>query len=192
MTSTNDEADIENKQLDEPVAEESVEEVVEELDEIEQLRQENGELKERIMRQQADFDNIRKRLRREMEEAGTRALVRFVRPLLVELDNFELAVNNANPEKFQDFAMGVSMTKNNIDGTLSSAGIEKVLCEGVFDPRWHEVVQEIERDDVGRGEIVEVLRTGYRIGDQIIRAAQVIVAKPPAEAAEVEATSEEE
>jgi molecular chaperone GrpE len=171
---------------------ESIEEPIVES-ELDILRAENAELKERLLRQQADFDNVRKRLRREMEETGTRAVVRFVRPLLTELDNFERAILAANPDAFQDFAMGVSMIKENVDGILSSQGIEPVPAEGVFDPAVPEVIAEVEHPDQPRGQIVEVFRSGYRLGGQIIRAAQVVVARPPKDvepqAAEGEAES---
>lgn len=151
--------------------------------EIDVLRAQVAELQERLLRQQADFDNVRKRLRREMEEAGNRAVVRFVRPLLTEMDNFDRAIDAASPETFQDFATGVSMIKANVDGILHSEGIEPIPAEGVFDPAVHEVVAEIEAEGRAKGEIVEVFRTGYRLGDQVIRAAQVVVAKAPSEKA---------
>ena len=146
------------------------------------LRAQVAELQERLIRQQADFDNVRKRLRREMEVSGDRAVVRFVRPLLTEMDNFDRAIQAASPDAFQDFATGVSMIKANVDGLLSSQGIEPIPAEGVFDPAVHEVVAEIEVPERQRGEIVEVFRTGYRLGEQVIRAAQVVVAKQPKEA----------
>ena len=148
--------------------------------ELENLRQENGELRERMLRQQAEFDNVRKRLRKEADEAGTRAVARFVKPVLIEIDNFGRALQAAKPEAFADFAMGVSMTRENLVSALAGAGIETVSTEGVFDPAIHEVIAEVERDDVARGTIVEVHRAGYRLKDQLVRAAQVVVAKPTA------------
>lgn len=145
------------------------------------LQEQVAELQARVLRERADFDNIRKRLRREAEEAGTRAVLRFVRPLLSELDNFQLALSAADPERFQDFVVGVSMIKNNLDNLLSQHCIEAIPCEGVFDPRWHEVMQEMEVPDRQRGEIIEVLRSGWKLGNQVVRAAQVIVARPPPE-----------
>lgn len=173
---------------EEPVADEAaVDEAQEaelEVDEIDQLKGEITDLRERMLRQQAEFDNTRKRLRREMEEAGNRALVRFIRPLLTEMDNFEHALLAANPEAFQDFAMGVSMIKTNLDSILNGSGIQPIPSEGVFDPARHEVVQEIDNPELAKGTIIEVVRTGYQIGNQVIRAAQVMVAKGPAVAEE--------
>jgi len=146
----------------------------------EELRRSVDELKERVVRQQADFDNIRKRLRREADEAAKRAIARFVRPLLTEMDNFAIAIEHADPANFQEFATGVSMIRENILQILGAAGVEIIPVEGIFDPAFHEVLTEEERD-APKGTILRVHRHGYRLGDQVIRAAQVVVARPPAQ-----------
>jgi molecular chaperone GrpE len=138
------------------------------------------EWKERCMRSQAEFDNVRKRLRKEADEAGTRAVARFVKPILTELDNLGRAVMAANPDAFGEFAQGVTMIQTNLLTALSGAGIEQIPCEGIFDPAVHEVLAEIEKNDVPKGTIVEVHRAGFKLKDQLIRAAQVVVAKPGA------------
>jgi molecular chaperone GrpE len=146
----------------------------------EAAKREAGEWKERCMRSQAEFENARKRLRKEADEAGTRAIARFVKPILTELDNLERAVLAATPEAFAGFAQGVTMTQANLQAALRGAGIEQVTCEGVFDPAVHEVLAEAENGDVPKGTIVQVFRPGYKLKDQLVRAAQVVVAKPPA------------
>lgn len=148
--------------------------------EFEAARQQTVEWKERCARQQAEFENVRKRLRKEADEAGTRAVARFVKPILTELDNLERAVLAAKPEAFAEFAMGVTMIQTNLLTALRGAGIEPVICEGVFDPAVHEVLAEEEKADVPKGTIVTVFRAGYKLKDQLVRAAQVVVAKPPA------------
>ena len=146
--------------------------------EFDVLREEIRELKERLIRSQADFDNARKRLRKEADEAGTRAVIRFVRPILDQLDNFTRALNAAKPDAFAEFAQGVSMIRENLLSALDGAGIERVPAEGVFDPAVHEVIAEEPRDDVAKGVIVSVHREGWKLKDQLVRAAQVVVAKP--------------
>lgn len=148
--------------------------------EFEALKKEVGEWKERCMRSQAEFENVRKRLRKEADEAGTRAVARFVKPILTELDNLERAVLAAKPEAFAEFAMGVTMIQTNLQSALRGAGIEQIVCEGLFDPAVHEVLAEEEKADVPKGTIVTVFRAGYKLKDQLVRAAQVVVAKPPA------------
>lgn len=148
--------------------------------EFEALKREAAEWKERCMRSQAEFENVRKRLRKEADEAGTRAVARFVKPILTELDNLERAVLAATPEAFAEFAQGVTMIQTNLQSALRGAGIEQVACEGIFDPAIHEVLAEAENAKVPKGTIVQVFRAGYRLKDQLVRAAQVVVAKPPA------------
>jgi molecular chaperone GrpE len=149
--------------------------------ELEALRREGAEWKERCARSQAEFDNARKRLRKEADEAGTRAVARFVKPVLGEIDNLERALSSAKPASFAEFASGVSMIHANLQAALVNAGIETVPVEGLFDPAVHEVIAETEHADRPRGTIVQVHRPGYRLKDQLVRAAQVVVARPPAQ-----------
>jgi molecular chaperone GrpE len=148
--------------------------------ELEALRREGAEWKERCARSQAEFDNARKRLRKEADEAGTRAVARFVKPVLGEIDNLERAIGAATPAAFAEFASGVSMIHANLQSALRNAGIETVPVEGLFDPAVHEVIAEKESSDAPRGTILQVHRPGYRLKDQLVRAAQVVVARPPA------------
>ncbi|MBA3707869.1 MAG: nucleotide exchange factor GrpE [Planctomycetes bacterium] len=146
--------------------------------EFEALKREVADWKERCLRSQAEFDNVRKRLRKEADEAGTRAIARFVKPILNELDNLERALGSATPEAFNEFAQGVTMIRENLRSALANAGIEEVPAEGAFDPSLHEAIAEEERDDIPRGHIAKVHRPGFRLKDQLVRSAQVVVAKP--------------
>lgn len=152
-------------------------EAVPELSESDVLRAEVRELKERVLRAQAEFDNVRKRLRREADEAGSRAVARFCKPVLDQIDNLTRALNAANPATFADFAMGVTLTREGLLAALAGQGIEQVTTEGIFDPAVHEVIAEAEKADVPRGTIISVNRAGFRLKDQLVRAAQVVVAK---------------
>jgi molecular chaperone GrpE len=149
--------------------------------ELDSARRDALEWKERCARFQAEFDNARKRLRKEADEAGTRAVARFVKPILNELDNLDRAVDAASPESFAEFTQGVAMIRENLKSALTNAGIETVSAEGPFDPAVHEAIAEVESTDVPRGHIAQVHRAGFRLKDQLIRSAQVVVAKPPAQ-----------
>lgn len=152
------------------------------LAEFEAARLQATEWKERCVRQQAEFENVRKRLRKEADESGTRAVARFVKPILSEIDNLERAIAAARPDAFVEFAQGVTMIRENLRTALTGAGIEPIACEGAFDPAVHEVLAEEERGDLPKGHIVKVHRSGWRLRDQLVRSAQVVVAKPPAPA----------
>jgi molecular chaperone GrpE len=148
--------------------------------EFEALKREVQEWKERCLRNQAEFDNVRKRLRKEADEAGVRAVVRSVRPLLNEVDNLGRAIDAATLETFSDFAQGVTLIRENLRGALSGQGIEAVPSEGIFDPAVHEVIAEEERADLPKGTITQVHRQGWKLKEQLVRSAQVVVAKPVA------------
>jgi len=146
--------------------------------EFEAAKREAAEWKDRCLRNQAEFDNVRKRLRKEADEAGTRATARAVKPFLNEVDNLARALDAAKPETFSDFAQGVTLIRENIATALRSMGVEEVPCEGAFDPSIHEVIAEVEHAELAKGHIVQVHRSGYRLKDQLVRTAQVVVAKP--------------
>ncbi|MBA3939388.1 MAG: nucleotide exchange factor GrpE [Planctomycetes bacterium] len=159
-----------------PEADASAEDMVISAAEFAALKREAAEWKERCARSQAEFDNVRKRLRKEADEAGTRGVVRFVKPILGELDNLGRALASANPESFALFAQGVSMIQTSLQSVLANAGIETIPCEGLFDPAVHEAIAE-QDSDLPRGTIVQVHRAGYRLKEQLVRAAQVVVSK---------------
>ncbi len=146
--------------------------------ELETLQLQLVEWKERCVRQQAEFENVRKRLRKEVDEAGSRAVARFVRPLLDQFDNLDRALAAASPESFAEFAQGVTMIRESLSASLAAAGIEPVASTGLFDPAHHEVLAEEERADLPKGHIVMVHRSGWKLKDQLVRTAQVVVAKP--------------
>jgi molecular chaperone GrpE len=148
--------------------------------ELDLLRAQVAELKDRQLRMQAEFDNVRKRLRREADEAGTRAVARAFRPLLDQIDNLERALGAATPETFAEFAQGVSMIRDGLVGGLTAAGLSRIVTDGVFDPAVHEALAEEERADLPKGTITGVHRAGWMVKDQLVRAAQVVVAKPAA------------
>ncbi len=150
--------------------------------ELDLLHAQVAELKDRQLRMQAEFDNVRKRLRREADEAGTRAVARAFRPLLDQIDNLERALGAATPETFVEFAQGVSMIRDGLVGGLTAAGLSRIATDGVFDPAVHEVLAEEERADLPKGTITGVHRAGWMVKEQLVRAAQVVVAKPAATA----------
>ena len=145
--------------------------------EYETTRAQVLEWKERCMRQQAEFENVRKRLRKEVDEARSRGVAHFVRPLLDQLDNLDRALAAATPDTFNEFAQGVTMIRESLGASLTAAGIEPVPSDGLFDPAVHEVLAEEAREGVAKGSIVLTHRSGWKLRDQLIRTAQVVVAK---------------
>ena len=160
------------------------------VSEFEQFKRDVLEWKERCMRQQAEFENVRRRLRKEADEAASRATARTVKPILTEIDNLERAISVAHPDAFSEFAQGVTMIAENLKASLAGMGMEAVPSEGVFDPAVHEVLAEQESADLPRGTIMQVHRRGWKLKDQLVRAAQVVVSRPPAFKSETPITDE--
>jgi len=148
------------------------------VSQFEALTRDGQDWKERCARLQAEFDNARKRLRKEADEAGSRAIARAMRPMLDQLDNLDRALLAATPTAFVEFAQGVTLIRDGIIGALTGNGLECIACDGVFDPAVHEVIAEQVKADVPKGTIVQVHRQGWRLKDQLVRSAQVVVAKP--------------
>ncbi|GDY14172.1 hypothetical protein LBMAG53_30500 [Planctomycetota bacterium] len=144
------------------------------------LAGEVAEWRERCARLQAEFDNSRRRLRKEAEEAGDRAIARAVRPFLDQIDNLGRALDAAKPEAFTEFAQGVQLVRDNLISALGVVGVVAIPASGAFDPTQHEAIAEFATAETPKGHIVQIHRTGWKLKDQLVRTAQVVVAKPPA------------
>lgn len=142
---------------------------------------ESKELQEKAARQQAEFDNFRKRLEKEKSEAVKYANETLLEALLPVIDNFELgliAAENASDAK--SIAMGMKMVKTQLDKFIEESGMTAIDATGQpFDPNLHEAVSEKESADHPEGTVIEQSRKGYKLGDRLIRPATVVVAKTP-------------
>jgi molecular chaperone GrpE len=135
-------------------------------------------LKDRHLRLAAEFDNYRRRTRREMLEVGEAARADMARKLLEIIDDLtRVAEAPCDPEQHQAMHDGVGLIARKLVKTLSDAGMESVTPLGErFDPNFHEAIILTPTDDAGQDEMVsQVLLTGYRLGDRLLRAAQVAV-----------------
>jgi len=139
-------------------------------------------LRDQLLRTAADFDNYRKRTRRDIEDAQKKGTEELLRNLLPVFDNLERAVTHA--EQAADskaIADGVKMVLKQFVDTLARSGIKRVAGVGTsFDPLVHEAIQQVESSDTTPGTIVAEIAPGYQLGDRLIRAAMVVVAKAPA------------
>ena len=131
------------------------------------------EAEARALRVQADFDNFRRRSRKETEEAGKRANADLITTILPVLDNFERALKMMQESADRD---GVEMIFKQMQQVLENAGLQEIEAEGAaFDPNIHQaVLQEIVEDE-RKGKVLMVMQKGYLLGDKLIRAAVVQV-----------------
>src|SRR5258708_5348454 len=150
-------------------------------DPLEESRAEVARVRDQLLRTAADYDNFRKRSRRELEDAQKRGREELLRELLPVFDNLERAVVHAGQASdAKAVADGVGMVLKQFVDTLGRIGIKRIVAVGnAFDPTQHEAIQQIETDEHPAGTIVADVQPGYAIGDKPLRAAMVVVAQPP-------------
>lgn len=149
-------------------------------DPLEAAQAELARVRDQLLRMAADFDNYRKRTRREIAEAERRARDDLLRELLPVFDNLErAAASAATASDVQAVADGVTLVMKQFGDTLSKLGIERIPTQGqVFDPTVHEAIQQLPSNELAPGTIASEIQAGYRTGDRLIRPALVVVAKP--------------
>jgi molecular chaperone GrpE len=143
---------------------------------------ERDEYLELAKRAQADFDNYRKRMAAEVHAATARGKAELIREVVPVLDDLERAIQAAglDPEGDSDdgLAHGVLLVFRSLRDSLARNGIEAVDPTGEkFDPTQHEALSTLPADGVESGTVVEVMQKGYRLGEQLIRPARVVVAE---------------
>ena len=143
----------------------------------EKQKDEKEELRDRMLRLAAEFDNYKKRAAAEMDKAKDIGRAELLKGLLPVLDDFELALEVANPEKENVFSKGIEMVYSNFIEVLKKEGLTEIKTDGVFDPYRHEIM--LSRPDGKRkpGTILEVVKKGYAFRGIMLRPASVIVAK---------------
>ena len=150
--------------------------------EVDSALAERDRLKDQLLRTAADFDNFRKRTRRDLEEAERRGKEESIREILPIIDNLERAVAAAEEApSAQAVAEGVEMVLRQFEDASQRIGLSRVASVGErFDPSIHDAVQQLETSDHPVGAVVAEVVPGYKLGDRLLRPAMVVVAKPPA------------
>jgi len=147
------------------------------------LKEEADKSKEywdRILRLQADFENMRKRQERDRQDFVKFANEGIVLELLNILDDLERAVGLAESkhEDLPAFLKGVEMILAHLYEMLKEHGVKPVEAEGkIFDPNVHEALMQVENKDLPEHTVVEELQKGYLLNDRVIRTAKVKVSK---------------
>jgi molecular chaperone GrpE len=148
-----------------------------EADEVERLRRALDESQERYLRLRADFDNVRRRSTREQEAARLEGRRAALAPLLAVLDTLERALEAGSTDA--DFYGGVAATHRLFIRALREAGAEPIETVGrPFDPNVHEAVATVPPDGRPPGVVAREVRRGWRLGDALLRPAQVVVVTP--------------
>jgi molecular chaperone GrpE len=141
-------------------------------DALAELKAERDQLLDRLARLQAEFDNARKRQEREKQEFRDYATGSVVEQFLPVIDNFSLALAaNGTAEQMRT---GVELIVKQMDETLRQLNVQAVPTIGQqFDPRVHEALGTVERDDLPDHSVAEEIRKGYRIRERLLRPAMV-------------------
>jgi molecular chaperone GrpE len=138
--------------------------------------------RDQLLRTAADFDNFRKRSRRELIDAEQRGRDELLKELLPVFDNLERAQEHAaGASDVAALSDGIQLVLKQFLDTLGRLGIEQVQAAGqAFDPTLHEAIQQLETADVPAGTVANQVQAGYKMGDRLLRPAMVVVAKSPA------------
>jgi molecular chaperone GrpE len=156
-----------------------------EVDAEAKIRQENVELKDRLLRTLAEMENLRKRTEREVADSRVYGISAFARDVLGVADNIQRALE-ATGEDWKKHAdetgralyEGVELTERDLLKAFEKHGVRKIDPQGLkFDPNLHQAMYEVPDDSVPAGTVVQVLQPGFTIGDRILRPAMVGVAK---------------
>ncbi len=128
-----------------------------------------------LKRLAAEFENYKKRTAREQASMSTRATERLVKELLPVVDDLERALEAAEQHEEAKLEEGVRLVQRQLASALEREGLAEIETDGKFDPHVHEALlsQPSEADE---GTVIEVLQKGYRLGDQVLRPARVVVA----------------
>jgi len=155
-------------------------------DRVAELEAENAALRERALRALADAENTRKRTEREAVAAREYAIERFAQDLLKVADNLSRALSSLPadaastvPESVRNLLAGVEMTELELMRVFERHKITPISPKGEpFDPNLHQAVAQFP-SEVPAGRVAEVMQTGYRLGDRVLRAAMVAVSTGP-------------
>lgn len=156
----------------------SVEKIV--SDEIEKLVAEKADLKNTLLRLQADFDNYRKRIDRERHHDRHRGAEALVENLLPVLDGFDRAISAHRDAAHDESRKGFELIRKQMLDVLSKQGLQKIETEGKpFDPNFHHAIERVETSDQPDDTVLEELQSGYVFHGKVLRPAMVRVAANP-------------
>lgn len=159
-----------------------------------ELLEENADLKDRVLRAMAETENLRKRADREKAEATLYAATNFARDLLSVNDSLAKALEmmpeearEKADESTRNLIEGIELTRRELLNSFHKHGIVEVSAEGEkFDPNFHQAMFEVPGTDHPSGIVVQVVQSGFKIGERVLRPALVGVSKSGAKDAKKE------
>jgi len=152
---------------------------------LENLQLENAGLKDKILRTLADMENLRRRTEKEIADAKTYGVTSFARDMLTFADNLRRAVESVPTDAKENasapvksFLEGIELTERDFASRLAKYGVKKLEPQGAkFDPNLHEALYEIPDESVPNGTVLQVVESGYSIGERVLRPAKVGISR---------------
>jgi molecular chaperone GrpE len=146
-------------------------------EQIDELKAQLAEADERTLRVQAELENYRKRMQREMADERRYAVVPLVRDLLAVVDNLERAIEAAETTGGSEGLLaGVKMVASQFEQVLAQHQCVKIRAVGEpFDPNQHQAIAQEPSDEYPAGTVTRATQVGYKLYDRVIRPAQVFV-----------------
>jgi len=156
-----------------------------EVDPVEALRAENAELKDRVLRTHAEMENLRKRTERDVADTRSYAIAGFARDMLSATDALSrglLVIPQETRETaegtLKSLIEGLELAEREMQRLLAKHGVKPIEAEGQkFDPHKHQAMFEVPDSSRPEGTVVQVVQTGFAIGERVLRPAMVGVAK---------------
>jgi molecular chaperone GrpE len=149
------------------------------IEQLEKLEQDKRELHDRLLRTAAEFENFKKRAKKESDDAATRGREQLLKELLPALDNLERALKHAAPG--DPLTVGLLQTEKQLLQALEKFGVVRFSSLGKpFDPSIHDAIQQLETAEHAPGMVAQEFASGYTLGTRLLRPAMVAVAKAPA------------
>lgn len=174
---------LQGDQGDNGNSESDIEEIVGEFPETkEKIDSEIVELRDRLMRLQAEFDNFRKRQARDFKRLCSQGKKELINELLAVLDNYHRAeqLRDEGGHPVKEIAEGLFRTSGQLAEILRQEGLHPldVKVNDPFDPNIHEAMLAEEIDDLEQDTVMDIFQKGYMLGDELLRPARVKVGKP--------------
>ncbi len=155
------------------------------MDELGRLQEELASTQQNVLYAQAETQNVRRRLEKDIADARAYSVTGFARDILSIADNLARALSSVpaelrEDEKLKGFVAGIEATQREVDKAFAAHGISRIASVGLpLDPNQHQAMIEVPSQDHEPGTIVEEMQAGYMIKDRLLRPAMVSVAKKP-------------
>jgi molecular chaperone GrpE len=148
--------------------------------EVSKLAKDLEDLRQTLLRRQADFDNYRKRVEKERAEDSRRSTARVIEGLIPVVDSFEQALASHREPEYANYRKGFELIHKQLIDNIAKLGAERIDPIGMtFDPHLHQALDRTETTDKDEGTILQVFQPGYVFHGRVLRPAMVRVAVHP-------------